>query len=159
MTAVTDRDRNRPVEAEKQVVPQSPGELIRIPLTQLVESPWNPRKHFDPVKLAEMVDSLKKGQLAPIIVRPTLKQRLAERSNKPETSPDTALYEIGAGHRRYRAAPAAGLTSLLAIVRDLDDVAFLEAAAEKTVKAAGAVKAKKAEKKPAKKKAKKGAGE
>jgi ParB/RepB/Spo0J family partition protein len=90
-------------------------ELRQIPLSELVESPWNPRKHFDPAKLAEMAESLKKGQLAPIIVRPT-RMRLAS----------TTRYEIGAGHRRFRSAPMAGLTSLLAIVRDLDDVAFLE---------------------------------
>ncbi len=87
-------------------------ELRQIPLTQLVESPWNPRKHFDPDKLAEMIDSLKKGQLTPIIVRPW--------------KADRRKFEIGAGHRRFRSAPVAGKTSLLAVVRDLDDVAFLE---------------------------------
>lgn len=95
------------------------GELRQIPLTELVESPWNPRKHFDPAKLAEMVDSLKKGQLAPIIVRPWKNTQGSYKVASP-------YFEIGAGHRRFRAAPAAGLTSLLAIVRDLDDVAFLE---------------------------------
>jgi ParB/RepB/Spo0J family partition protein len=95
------------------------GELRRIPLVELIESPWNPRKHWDPAKLAEMADSLRKGQLAPIIVRPWTN---TERGDKVATP----YYEIGAGHRRFRAAPAAGLTSLLAIVRDLDDVAFLE---------------------------------
>lgn len=94
------------------VPPFVPSELRLIPLAQLVESPWNPRKHFDPAKLAEMAESLRKGQLAPIIVRAIAGKR--ER------------YEIGAGHRRFRSAPAAGMTSLLAIVRDLDDVAFLE---------------------------------
>lgn len=88
------------------------GGLRRIELKQLVESPWNPRKHWDPVKLAEMADSLRKGQLTPITVRPI--------AGKQER------YEIGAGHRRFRAAPAAGLHSLLAVVREIDDVAFLE---------------------------------
>jgi ParB/RepB/Spo0J family partition protein len=109
MTAVmTDRHDDRQVSIP---APRS-GALLQIQLVQLVESPWNPRKHFDPAKLAEMAESLRKGQLAPIIVRPI--------SGKHER------YEIGAGHRRFRSAPAAGLTSLLAIVRDLDDVAFLE---------------------------------
>ncbi len=88
------------------------GELRRIPLEQLVESPWNPRKHFDPAKLAETAASLKaNGQLTPITVR-------------PYRTPDR--YEIGAGHRRFRAAKQLGLPSLLAVVRPLDDVAFLE---------------------------------
>lgn len=87
-------------------------ELRQIPLAQLVESPWNPRKHFDPDKLAEMIESLRKGQLTPIIVRPW--------------KGDRRKFEIGAGHRRFRSAPVAGKSSLLAVVRDLDDVAFLE---------------------------------
>ncbi len=91
------------------------NQLREIPLAQLRESPWNPRKHFDPAKLTEMADSLTKGQLTPIIVRPF-----------PSGVGETGLYEIGAGHRRFRAAPQAGLKSLLAVVRDLDDVAFLE---------------------------------
>lgn len=103
------------VASAPPVVGRSTGELLRIPLADLIESPWNPRKHFDPAKLAEMVESLKKGQLVPIIVRPlTSRAGLGLR------------YEIGAGHRRFRAAAQAGLTSLLAVVRYLDDVAFLE---------------------------------
>jgi ParB/RepB/Spo0J family partition protein len=116
MTAVsTDRDRNRtsaPPTATPALPVGDPGELRRIPLSELIESPWNPRKHFDAEQLEDLADSLRKGQLAPIIVRPI--------AGKQER------YEIGAGHRRYRAAPLAQLTSLLAIVRDLDDVAFLE---------------------------------
>lgn len=96
-----------------------PGELRWIPLAQLRESPWNPRKHFDATKLAETAESLKvNGQLTPIVVRP-IKSKLS-------FSPSTDQYEIGAGHRRFRAAPIAGLTHLLAVVRLLDDVAFLE---------------------------------
>jgi ParB family chromosome partitioning protein len=110
MTAVA-----TPSKPERVPAPVLAGELRQIPLVELVESPWNPRKHFDPAKLAEMADSLRKGQLAPIIVRPTT-----------YTSRGATAYEIGAGHRRFRAAPAAGLTSLLAIVRDMDDVTFLE---------------------------------
>lgn len=93
------------------------NQLREIPLGILRESPWNPRKHFDPDKLAEMADSLAKGQLTPIIVRPF---------PVGPGSPDAAFFEIGAGHRRFRAAPQAGLKTLLAVVRDLDDVAFLE---------------------------------
>jgi ParB/RepB/Spo0J family partition protein len=112
MTAATvDRDRNGP-RSDPLGDAELLGGLRRIEITQLVESPWNPRKHFDAEQLEDLADSLRKGQLAPIIVRPI--------AGKHER------YEIGAGHRRYRAAPLAGLNSLLAIVRDLDDVAFLE---------------------------------
>lgn len=114
MTAVATQ--NTPTSTPPSERVPAAGELRRIPLIELLESPWNPRKHFDPAKLAETAESLRtNGQLTPIIVRPTT-MRLAS----------TIRYEIGAGHRRFRAAPMAGLTSLLAVVRPLDDVAFLE---------------------------------
>lgn len=95
--------------------PDSPiGELKMLALNELYESPWNPRQHYDVATLRELGASLKtQGQLAPIVVR---------------TNPKNArqAYEIGAGHRRFRAAHLAGLTTLLAVVRDLDDVAFTE---------------------------------
>lgn len=97
------------------------GELVRIPLTQLVESKWNPRERFDTKKLDELAESLRtQGQLAPIVVRPVV------RKGSKYGDEATPYYEIGAGHRRYRAAQVAGLTSLLSVVRDIDDVTFLE---------------------------------
>lgn len=116
MTAATKSAAIEPLPVQTSAV----GELRRIPLEQLVESPWNPRKHFDPAKLAETAESLRtNGQLTPIIVRPWHKH-----SGTGAAVGDR--YEIGAGHRRFRAAPQADLTSLLAVVRPLDDVAFLE---------------------------------
>ena len=97
-------------------------ELRRIPLAEIHESPLNPRKHFDPRALEELKDSLlAAGQLTPITVRP-----------RPGGG-----YEIAAGHRRYRAAKLAmekhssgarfrGLDQLLAVVRELDEPAFIE---------------------------------
>lgn len=110
---------------DKQIaVPPAPpkpadlGELRRIPLTQLVESMWNPRQRFDATKLAELAESLRtQGQLAPIVVR----QMPNRRGELHET-----MYELGAGHRRYRAALQAQLPSLLAVVRDMHDTTFLE---------------------------------
>src|SRR5712691_4422131 len=91
----------------KAAGPDALGELRRIPLAQLMESPWNPRKHFDPAKLAETAASLRaNGQLTPITVRPA-------KSNSGATV--IAKYEIGAGHRRFRAAKQLGLMSLLAV--------------------------------------------
>ncbi len=105
----------------KAAGPDAPGELLRIPLAQLIESPWNPRKHFDPAKLAETAASLRaNGQLTPITVRP---YRATDGRHLVDPGPH---YEIGAGHRRFRAAKQIGLASLLAVVRPLDDVAFLE---------------------------------
>lgn len=84
--------------------------LLTIPLAQIVESPHNPRQHYDADKLNDLAASLAQvGQLTPIIVRPAGEQ-----------------YELAAGHRRFRAAQLAGLESMLAVVRPMDDTAFLE---------------------------------
>lgn len=85
-----------------------------IPLAQLHESPLNTRQHFDVVKLAELATSMRtSGQLTPLLARPS------QLENKPG-------FELAAGHRRRRAAEAAGMSELMVIVRDLDDRTFLE---------------------------------
>jgi ParB/RepB/Spo0J family partition protein len=67
-----------------------------------VPSPTNPRKSFDQAELAELVDSITEmGVLEPILVRPTAADS----------------YEIIAGERRWRAARAAGLSTIPSIVR------------------------------------------
>lgn len=89
-----------------------PAEELRIvPIGELHESPLNSRKHYDQVLLEELAASLKQGQLTPCLVRPRAKGE---------------GYEIGCGHRRYRAAKLAQLPSLECIVRPMDDKRFLE---------------------------------
>lgn len=85
-----------------------------VPITELHESPLNTRKHFDAAKLAELASSMKaSGQIAPILARPS-------------KLPGLEGFEIAAGHRRRRAAIAAGIDSLTVVVRELDDRTFLE---------------------------------
>lgn len=63
-----------------------------IPLTDLIESPLNPRKHFDQAKIEELRDSIRAhGILTPLLVRPNPHGKKKG-------------YEIAAGHRRFRAA-------------------------------------------------------
>ena len=82
-----------------------------IPLKELKESPLNPRQHFDANDMAELAESVKvKGVLQPVLVR--------------EASP--GHYELVAGARRFRAALAAGLTAIPAMVRALTDQEALE---------------------------------
>jgi ParB/RepB/Spo0J family partition protein len=79
-------------------------------LAQLHESPLNPRRHFDPAKLQELTESVRQhGVRTPLLVRP-----------------NGDGYEIGAGHRRFRAAAAAGLVEVPAVIRPMTDVEFLE---------------------------------
>lgn len=89
-------------------VGQTPFETL--PLEMLVESPTNPRKNFD--NLEELTANVKsEGILSPLLVR-----SLAE-----------GKYEIVFGHRRFRAAKAAGLSVVPVDVRPLTDVQVLEA--------------------------------
>ena len=84
---------------------------MTVALTELHESPWNPRRHYDQAKLQELAGSMRKvGVLAPLLLRP-----------RPAGG-----YEIAAGHRRKRAAALAKLEHVPAIVRNLTDQEFLE---------------------------------
>lgn len=87
-------------------------ELRNIPLHQITESPFNPRRYFSATAMEELTASIKsKGILQPILVRP-----------------NADGYEIVAGARRFRAAGEAQLDTIPAVVREMDDTAALEAA-------------------------------
>jgi ParB/RepB/Spo0J family partition protein len=81
-----------------------------IPLTELKESKLNPRQHFDAKDMAELTDSVKaKGVLQPVLVRQ-----------------NGSGFELVAGARRFRAALAAGLATIPAMLRELTDQEALE---------------------------------
>lgn len=85
-------------------------ELLQISIKDLKPSQLNPRKHFNEGKLLELAASIKeKGVLQPIVVRPS-----------------NGKYEIVCGERRWRAASAAGVEKIPAVVRELDDQETLE---------------------------------
>jgi ParB family chromosome partitioning protein len=68
-------------------------------------NPFQPRTTFDEAALQELADSIRAhGVLQPIVVRPSL-----------------GGYEVLAGERRLRAAKAAGLTQIPAVVREATD--------------------------------------
>lgn len=83
-----------------------PSEVLRaLALDVVDESPTNPRKRFDPVKLAELAESIRgKGLISPVTARP--------RGDR---------YELVVGARRFRASKLAGATTILARVRDYTD--------------------------------------
>lgn len=82
-----------------------------LPLTELHESPLNPRKTFDEAAMAELTANVQaRGIISPLLVRPR----------------EVGGYEIYAGHRRYRAATRAELLVVPCIVRELSDADFLE---------------------------------
>lgn len=84
------------------------GEQVQdIEIGSFYPSPYQPRKHFDSERLAELGQSMKvDGLVNPIVVRA---------GRKPDT------FEVLAGERRYRAGKLIGLKTLPAIVRELDD--------------------------------------
>jgi ParB family chromosome partitioning protein len=83
-----------------------------IPVDAIDPNPLQPRTSFPEEELQELVDSIREqGVIQPVLVRP-----VADR------------YQLVAGERRWRAARAAGLDSVPAIVRELDDREALELA-------------------------------
>lgn len=83
-----------------------------IDISLLKENPYQPRKRFDEDKIEELAQSIKEhGVLQPIIVK------------RSEIG-----YYIIAGERRVRACKRLGLTTIPAVVRDIDDKVMAEIA-------------------------------
>ncbi|AFZ27230.1 ParB-like partition protein [Cylindrospermum stagnale PCC 7417] len=77
-----------------------------VPIEKIRVNPRQPRRYFDPDKLAQLVESVKQhGILEPLLVRPL----------------EGGEYELVAGERRLRAATEAQLTEVPIISKDLDD--------------------------------------
>ena len=87
--------------------------LVDVPLDAIVPNPHQPRVHFDEATLDDLAESIRQiGVLQPIIVRPL----------------DDHRFELVAGERRWRAARRAGLHSVPAIVRTMEELASVEQA-------------------------------
>jgi ParB family transcriptional regulator, chromosome partitioning protein len=112
-TKNTTRKGDRPYNAKANLnvlfgddEPSSPPQMVGIESISLPAS--QPRRYFDPQKLEQLTQSVKAhGILENLLVRPL--------ENKE------GLYELVAGERRYRAAQAAGLTSVPVTIRELAD--------------------------------------
>jgi ParB family transcriptional regulator, chromosome partitioning protein len=84
-----------------------------IPLDRIEPNPAQPRTYFDTDALHELANSIREhGVLQPILVRPLGENR----------------YQLVAGERRWRASKEAGLTSIQALVEEIDDDTALEIA-------------------------------
>jgi ParB/RepB/Spo0J family partition protein len=82
-----------------------------IRLDQIKPSGTNVRKHFDQAQLEELTKSVREhGVLQPVLVRP-----------------NGQGYQLVAGERRWKAAQAAGLAEIPALVRQLGDAEVVEA--------------------------------
>lgn len=95
-------------------------EFATIELTLIASSLTNPRKHFNPAKLAELAESIKtSGVHQPILVRPLPGSRVADTDRKVE-------FELVCGERRLRASQQAGVHAIPAMIRGLTDEQVLE---------------------------------
>ena len=89
-----------------------PG-VARLAVADIAANPHQPRRNFDAGAMEDLIASVKAhGVLQPILVRPVA----------------GGHFEIIAGERRWRAAQAAGLHEMPAVVRPLDDRTAFEIA-------------------------------
>jgi ParB family transcriptional regulator, chromosome partitioning protein len=89
------------------------GNLVDIPVSAISANENQPRTRFDEEALVSLTDSIRElGVLQPILVR----------------SAGEGMYELIAGERRWRAARRAGLPTIPAVVREVDDRVSLEQA-------------------------------
>ncbi len=87
-------------------------EVLQIALTDIIPNQFQPRVNFDEQELLELSESIKQhGIIQPLVLRKM-----------------GAKYEIIAGERRYRAAGMAGLTTVPAIISNIDDQTSAEVA-------------------------------
>jgi ParB family chromosome partitioning protein len=81
-------------------------ELLHLPVEAIHPNPRQPRKRFEPEAADGLAASIRhQGVLQPIVVRPRT----------------DGGFELIAGERRWRAARAAGIPTLPALVRDVED--------------------------------------
>jgi len=82
-----------------------PDGLRQLSVDAIEPGPFQPRRRFDDAELDGLAASLKRsGVMQPVVVRP--------RSDR---------FELVAGERRWRAAQRAGMRTIPALVRDIDD--------------------------------------
>lgn len=97
-------------------------QFLHAPLAEIVVSLTNPRTStgLDNASLAELAEDIKRrGVDTPILLRPLPGARVADTTRNVK-------YEIVAGERRLRASLMAGVPTIPARVRDLNDVQALE---------------------------------
>lgn len=109
--AVEGEPDSSPPAAEPE--PSGPAALLRI--IDLSPNPNQPRREFEEESLEELTESIRRnGVLQPILVR------------RAETDP--GQYVIIAGERRWRAARAAGLDRIPAVISEADEAKSAELA-------------------------------
>ena len=87
--------------------------INEIPLSEIEPNPDQPRTYFDAEAMVELAESIKQvGVIQPVTLRRT----------------DERKYIIIAGERRFRASKMAGLTTIPAYIKEIDDELVMEMA-------------------------------
>ncbi len=111
LSALLDSSSDENMQPEAENVLSSA--VAEIPLSQIVSNPLQPRTEFEAEALEELAQSIKQqGIIQPVTIR--------------QTGPEK--YQLISGERRYRASLMAGLTSIPAYIRTVDDNQVLEMA-------------------------------
>jgi ParB/RepB/Spo0J family partition protein len=101
-----------------------PGPVTSVRITAAAPGGTNPRKVFEKTALDELRTSIiEHGVLQPLLLRPWPE---GQRIPKGVKNVGPVAFEIVAGERRWRAAQAAGLEEIPALVRELTDDQVLE---------------------------------
>lgn len=80
-------------------------QVMQIPVDEIEPSPYQPRTIFDEERIDELCQTIRMhGIIQPVVVRRTGR-----------------FYELVAGERRLRAVKKLGLSSIPAVIRDMDD--------------------------------------
>ncbi|PIP02290.1 MAG: chromosome partitioning protein ParB [Zetaproteobacteria bacterium CG12_big_fil_rev_8_21_14_0_65_54_13] len=88
------------------------SQTTQIPISKICPNSYQPRTCFASDELLKLTESIRsEGVLMPVLIRP-----------------NGDGYELIAGERRWRAAQAAGLVEIPAVVRDVSDLQALELA-------------------------------
>lgn len=96
----------------EQVIPEARKEILEVDPSLIKENPRQPRHHFSPADLEDLIASIKEhGILQPLVVT---------KSN--------GAYELIAGERRLRSARTLGLKTVPVIVREANEQQKLELA-------------------------------
>lgn len=97
----------------KDVETEGSSNLCEIAIEKIISNPNQPRREFDQDALTELANSIREiGIITPITLRQTTEGK----------------YQIIAGERRWRAAKTAGLTTIPAYIRTVEDEGVMEMA-------------------------------
>lgn len=102
-----------PSDFDKSILLTADDRIEKVPVDQIVPSPYQPRRHFDEDALKELSSSIKRhGVVQPLVVTPV----------------KNGKYTLIAGERRWRASQLAGLQTVPAIIRSSQEIEQLEIA-------------------------------